>query len=343
MPHPTTSQHLITEENESDEQVTTSSYVAGESDYLGQKACDETASSASGTVYSNGTLGTNNGATSGITNDGSSGNSSSNASVVVVTPDGNLSQLVVPPLAAQIISSLQQQVSILKVELEHMKRLATPLNIPVVRVMHPVTVGGNLSASSHASDSSNNNIVQQKRDGITNPTSQKTTAVTPNDALEFKGERKGRWTPLEHKLFVKGLLRYGRRWKMISTLVKTRSYPQIKGHAQKYFHKLAKISGKSEKEICGEDFSNLVMAVEEMDCEDHMGFRMHLHMKKKECLKSIPKKRDIPSTSTDVNGMSTNPAPDNDITTAAIELTRISEGGKSAEKSSQPIKNRQWL
>lgn len=50
----------------------------------------------------------------------------------------------------------------------------------------------------------------------------------------------GRWTNDEHLLFLKGLEQYGKGWKKIAKLVKTRTVVQIRTHAQKYFQKLPK-------------------------------------------------------------------------------------------------------
>ncbi|KAA0173809.1 hypothetical protein FNF27_04766 [Cafeteria roenbergensis] len=50
----------------------------------------------------------------------------------------------------------------------------------------------------------------------------------------------GRWTVLEHDMFVEGLRRFGRCWRSISQLVPTRSVVQIRTHAQKFFMKLEK-------------------------------------------------------------------------------------------------------
>jgi SHAQKYF class myb-like DNA-binding protein len=41
-------------------------------------------------------------------------------------------------------------------------------------------------------------------------------------------------------LFIKGLELYGKGWKKIAGLIKTRTVVQIRTHAQKYFLKLAK-------------------------------------------------------------------------------------------------------
>jgi SHAQKYF class myb-like DNA-binding protein len=50
----------------------------------------------------------------------------------------------------------------------------------------------------------------------------------------------GRWTTEEHMLFLKGLEIYGKSWKKISEIVKTRTVVQIRTHAQKYLIKLEK-------------------------------------------------------------------------------------------------------
>lgn len=53
-------------------------------------------------------------------------------------------------------------------------------------------------------------------------------------------ESTGRWTREEHNLFVKGLELFGKGWKKIANLIKTRTVVQIRTHAQKYFLKLSK-------------------------------------------------------------------------------------------------------
>ena len=53
-------------------------------------------------------------------------------------------------------------------------------------------------------------------------------------------ESTGRWTREEHLAFVKGLELYGKGWKKIASLIKTRTVVQIRTHAQKYFLKLTK-------------------------------------------------------------------------------------------------------
>mmetsp|Transcript_6185 Transcript_6185/g.19708 ORF Transcript_6185/g.19708 Transcript_6185/m.19708 type:complete len:441 (+) Transcript_6185:128-1450(+) len=50
----------------------------------------------------------------------------------------------------------------------------------------------------------------------------------------------GRWTDEEHDMFIQGLKMFGKEWKKIATLVKTRTVVQVRTHAQKYFQKMAK-------------------------------------------------------------------------------------------------------
>jgi len=53
-----------------------------------------------------------------------------------------------------------------------------------------------------------------------------------------KGYQTGRWTQEEHKKFIQGLFLYGNDWKQIQSLIETRSCPQARSHAQKFFVKL---------------------------------------------------------------------------------------------------------
>jgi len=48
---------------------------------------------------------------------------------------------------------------------------------------------------------------------------------------------KGKWTQSEHEQFLKGLNMYGNDWHKISSIVTTRTFTQIKTHAQKYHAK----------------------------------------------------------------------------------------------------------
>ena len=58
----------------------------------------------------------------------------------------------------------------------------------------------------------------------------------------------GRWTKEEHKKFLKGMMIYGNNWKMVHTIIKTRSSSQARSHAQKYFMRMKKkIKSKYKK------------------------------------------------------------------------------------------------
>jgi SHAQKYF class myb-like DNA-binding protein len=47
-----------------------------------------------------------------------------------------------------------------------------------------------------------------------------------------------RWTPDEHRLFLEGIMLYGKDWKKMQPLIKTRTLVQIRTHAQKVFKKI---------------------------------------------------------------------------------------------------------
>jgi SHAQKYF class myb-like DNA-binding protein len=50
----------------------------------------------------------------------------------------------------------------------------------------------------------------------------------------------GKWTDEEHEKFVAGLKLFGKNWNMIRQHVGTRTCPQTRSHAQKFFKKLEK-------------------------------------------------------------------------------------------------------
>lgn len=58
---------------------------------------------------------------------------------------------------------------------------------------------------------------------------------------------RGRWTDTEHLLFLKAIQKHGKKWELVSQMLKTRSVVQVRTHAQKYFIKLDK--AKNEKLI----------------------------------------------------------------------------------------------
>merc|ERR1712178_268105 len=51
------------------------------------------------------------------------------------------------------------------------------------------------------------------------------------------GINTGHWSAEDHDKFVKAYNEYGRNWKLISSLVGTRTGIQVRTHAQKYFKK----------------------------------------------------------------------------------------------------------
>lgn len=53
-------------------------------------------------------------------------------------------------------------------------------------------------------------------------------------------ELTGRWTRHEHNLFLEALKKYGKEWKKVASMVKTRTVVQTRTHAQKYFQKVSK-------------------------------------------------------------------------------------------------------
>ena len=54
-------------------------------------------------------------------------------------------------------------------------------------------------------------------------------------------EHTGRWTTKEHETFLQALKLYGKEWKKVAAMVKTRTVVQTRTHAQKYFQKLQKL------------------------------------------------------------------------------------------------------
>lgn len=59
-------------------------------------------------------------------------------------------------------------------------------------------------------------------------------------------EATGRWTKQEHEMFLKALRKFGKEWKKVAAMVKTRTVVQTRTHAQKYFQKLQKLQQTGE-------------------------------------------------------------------------------------------------
>ena len=57
-------------------------------------------------------------------------------------------------------------------------------------------------------------------------------------------ENTGRWSTAEHDTFVECLTKYGKDWKKMKELLKTRTVVQIRTHAQKHFMRVAKLKGE---------------------------------------------------------------------------------------------------
>ncbi|CAH0474520.1 unnamed protein product [Peronospora belbahrii] len=73
----------------------------------------------------------------------------------------------------------------------------------------------------------------------------------------------GRWTSEEHAAFLEGIRLYGKDWRRVAQVVKTRSAVQTRTHAQKY---LLKFAGRSTFETDGASNGNHLLAPMQMQC-----------------------------------------------------------------------------
>jgi SHAQKYF class myb-like DNA-binding protein len=48
----------------------------------------------------------------------------------------------------------------------------------------------------------------------------------------------GKWSDEEHKRFLEGLKLYGKNWNQIQKYIGSRTCPQTRSHAQKFFRKM---------------------------------------------------------------------------------------------------------
>ncbi|CAN0327633.1 unnamed protein product, partial [Discosporangium mesarthrocarpum] len=85
-------------------------------------------------------------------------------------------------------------------------------------------------------------------------------------------EQTGRWTKDEHDLFLRALKKYGKEWKRVASMVRTRTVVQTRTHAQKYFQKLQKAAavGVNVGGIGGGGMETEDGTVDLMDIEVHM-------------------------------------------------------------------------
>ncbi len=78
-------------------------------------------------------------------------------------------------------------------------------------------------------------------------------------------EHTGRWTSLEHSLFLNALRKYGREWKKVAAMVRTRTVVQTRTHAQKYFQKIQKFN--QEEGPLEEDWSSDYKSIYQEDSD----------------------------------------------------------------------------
>mmetsp|Transcript_6368 Transcript_6368/g.9461 ORF Transcript_6368/g.9461 Transcript_6368/m.9461 type:complete len:102 (-) Transcript_6368:8-313(-) len=73
----------------------------------------------------------------------------------------------------------------------------------------------------------------------------------------------GRWSKQEKKLFESLFKKHGKKWKLISQKIGTRSPTQVKSHAQKYLLKKGNLATESEQpEVCEEKYVSSLLYAE---------------------------------------------------------------------------------
>ena len=90
-------------------------------------------------------------------------------------------------------------------------------------------------------------IIENREPNFTNPGAHNQRLQLPSDGM-IGEEAKGRWTPEEHRLFLEGVMLYGKDWRKMQPLIKTRSLIQIRTHAQKVFKKVNTKKGPSAQQ-----------------------------------------------------------------------------------------------
>jgi len=79
----------------------------------------------------------------------------------------------------------------------------------------------------------------------------KSIAVKASASENLKNDTQfsnGRWTKEEHQRFIDAIKLHGKNWKKVEEYIGTRSGPQVRSHAQKFFLKLEKELKKGKNE-----------------------------------------------------------------------------------------------
>jgi len=112
--------------------------------------------------------------------------------------------------------------------------LAAPPAIGSLRTVSPR--GSNASLSSDASTTSTQPMKSSSH-GLGRKNSS-CGSLSLSTAKSKAPEKTGRWTEEEHEVFLQGLEKHGKQWKLIASMIGTRTVVQVRTHAQKYFQKL---------------------------------------------------------------------------------------------------------
>jgi SHAQKYF class myb-like DNA-binding protein len=109
---------------------------------------------------------------------------------------------------------------------------------------------GHSSSSSNSGGSSGSSSGSSGSSGSSSSSHHKKKSSSSSKKKSGSGfENTGRWTSEEHQMFLNGLDSYGKEWKKIAELIKTRTVVQIRTHAQKYFQKVAKAREQANEKI----------------------------------------------------------------------------------------------
>lgn len=74
---------------------------------------------------------------------------------------------------------------------------------------------------------------------VVTPRSSSSRVPSSSGSSKAAGKEKvGRWSEEEHKVFLEGLEKHGKQWKLIAGMIGTRTVVQVRTHAQKYFQRM---------------------------------------------------------------------------------------------------------